>query len=460
MVYFELSRIGFNCGLDKQNCKLYPQNCIQCIKEKLNSLGLEVQSNFKISEIDSEEKRLQMYREIIWQKFWDVLNIKHIIIMSKNSGLSIIDYPITGSGIDISLLTGFIQANMTFSESGNSKPVLKNTKRYFYEFDYKDFTILLKNSRYTRACLVLEKKASESLKTTVNEFLRGFDSRYQEKIIKYERTGLFNFNGSIDFIIESFEVKLMFPMVLSHTVPPGITEKINENYIKKAIMNIANEILINKPFFFVNKVLNSVIEIVDIEPAAVLYEIYQLLEMEVIIPTKLEVAESKAKSFNENRAMNLEKNESLSSLLTNESDFQVLKQELEHLNEEEASNLMEKYVRKGKNAEDALIYQAALKEYEKALYLASGFNFEKDIGRISFLILELEKKINDMELDYAENAAEKAEKRKDYIDSIRFYKKAIKLLERGLDTVKVDPANTETKIRKLKKKISKLEARI
>jgi hypothetical protein len=249
-------------------------------------------------------------------------------------------------------------------------------------------------------------------------------------------------------------------MVLSHTIPPGITEKINENYIRKAIMNILNEILINKPFFFVNNVLNNVIEIVDIEPAIVLYEIYQLLEMEVIIPTKLEVAESKAKSFNENRAMNLEKNESLSSLLTNESDFKLLKQELEHLNQEEASNLMEKYVKKGKNAEDALLYQAALKEYEKALYLASGFNFEKDIGRISFLILELEKKINDMELDYTENAAEKAEKRKDYIDSIRYYKEAIKLLERSLDTVKVDPANTESKIRKIKKKISKLEARI
>lgn len=94
--------------------------------------------------------------------------------MSSNSGMSIIDYPITGSGIDVSLLTGFIQANITFSESGTSS---KDTtiENLFYEFDYKDFNILLIEADYVRAGLVLEKKASESLKSTLREFLKKFE---------------------------------------------------------------------------------------------------------------------------------------------------------------------------------------------------------------------------------------------------------------------------------------------
>ncbi|MEJ2249030.1 MAG: hypothetical protein P8Y70_03535 [Candidatus Lokiarchaeota archaeon] len=462
MVYFELSRLGFNCGLDKDECKRYPDECIECIKTKLSNLGFEFHSNFKINEMDSDETRLQMYREIIWQKFWDVLNIKHIVLMSKNSGLNLLDYPITGSGIDVNLLSGFIQANITFSESGNSvKHSSSHTvEESFYEFDYKDFNILLKEGDFIRICLVLENKASESLKEAVKNFIQEYEAMFHEKLINNKRTGSLDFSDTLDFIIAAFDVELVFPMVLTHTIPPRSTEIINANYIMKAILKIAREMLIDKPFFFINNVLNQVREIVNIDSAAVLYEIYQLLEMEIILPTKLEVAENKFKRFKEHRAMNLAQNEILTSKLSNDTEFSTLKQELEKMNEKEARELMIKYVKKGETAENALIFEAALKEYEKALYLATGFNFEKDIGRISFLILELEKKINEMEFDYAQDAAEKAEKQKDYINSISYYRKAVDILENTLDSVNVNTSDAESKIKKIKKKIAKLEAKV
>ena len=71
-----------------------------------------------------------------WGTGIDVLNIKHIVLIAKDSGLLVIDYPISGAGLDIELLTGFIQANITFSESGS---VQEDTLGYglnqqFYEF--------------------------------------------------------------------------------------------------------------------------------------------------------------------------------------------------------------------------------------------------------------------------------------------------------------------------------------
>ena len=117
MVYFQISPIGFDCRTDKNYCEKYPDFCKECVKAQLEKLGLNLDYNLKFSIIDSEEKRIQMFQDLIWQKFLDVLNIKYILLMAKESGLALIDYPISGAGVNTELLTGFIQANITFSES-------------------------------------------------------------------------------------------------------------------------------------------------------------------------------------------------------------------------------------------------------------------------------------------------------------------------------------------------------
>ena len=109
-------------------------------------------------------------------------------------------------------------------------------------------------------------------------------------------------------------------------------------------------------------------------------------------------------------------------------------------------------MKKAETAERALIYKEAQKEYEKALYLATGFDFKEDVGRISFLILELEKKMNDIELEYALDAGEKAEKRKDYINAINYYRQGLILLKKA----EVFNGN-ESRIKKLEKKIINLQ---
>ena len=113
------------------------------------------------------------------------------------------------------------------------------------------------------------------------------------------------------------------------------------------------------------------------------------------------------------------------------------------------------FIKKGKTAEKAKIYKEAQKEYEKALYLASGFNFERDVGKISFMILELDKRNSEMEIEYAMNAGEAAEKKKNYIDAIRHFKKVIQILEQN-----ANPGNVEGMIKKIQKRITKLQANI
>ena len=49
---------------------------MSCLKRKLKELGFEVDSNLEVFELDSYERHLQVERELIWQKFVDVLNIR------------------------------------------------------------------------------------------------------------------------------------------------------------------------------------------------------------------------------------------------------------------------------------------------------------------------------------------------------------------------------------------------
>ncbi|MFW9946007.1 MAG: hypothetical protein ACFFDX_04175 [Candidatus Odinarchaeota archaeon] len=450
MVYFQVSRVGFNCGMDKSKCNNYPDGCTECIKAQFVKFGFDVSQNIKINLIDSEEKRIQMFQNLIWQKFLDVLNIKHILLIIKNTGLPIVDYPLSGAGVDVGFLTGFIQANITFSESGKiSNDTTEHIPNHkFYELQYERFNILLKNGKFIRICLVLDQKASKSLKNLVNDFLTDYETRYRDKLEKLIKMGVLEFDDTIDFIIDTFNIKLLFPMVLTHTILPNNVESINKNYIQKAIVDFSKEILASRQVFFINNLLNKVQKIVNIDASIILYEIYQLLMSKVIIPTNIETAANKIKKFHELRATRIASNELISPIIANDNAVNELKEKATTMSEEEARKLMENFIKKAETAERALVYKEAQKEYEKALYLATGFDFKLDIGRISFMVLELDKKIKNIELNYALDAGEKAEKKKDYINAINNFKQALRIIEFY---------GNESKIKKMEKRIAGLQ---
>jgi len=458
MVYFDLRNIGFNCGHDKADCSQYPDSCIKCVQDRIRILGLEVDSNIKIIEMDSEEKRLQMYQDKIWQEFLNVLNLKHIIIMDVVSGLPIINYPVSETGIDAELLSGFIQANITFSESTSVSNRNTAMDFQFYEFQYKNFYILLKNGEYSRICLILDHKQSQSLQLTTRDFLIDFERKYRQELMNLRNHGFLDFTNLQEFIIESFNVQFLFPMIIIHTIPPDIMDSIRQNKIQEAILNLAKEYLTSKQFFFINTLLNNIKNIVNVESKLIIYEIYQLLKMKVIMPTTLESAETKVKTFQEERARKLENSQVISNIISNDDSIaalEELKVKAQYMDENEAKKCMDQFIKKGKTAEKAKIYPEAQKEYEKALFLATGFNFKTEIGKISFMILELDKIITEMEFDFSINAAENSEKKKNFIDSIRHYKRAINILEND-----IDGNSKESKIKKIQKKIEKLQTLI
>lgn len=454
MVYFQIDGIGFNCGRIKENCnKSSSSSCRECMIEKLKELGFEVTSDTKYIEVESIENRLQVERDLIWKKFLDVLNIKHIVIMDKESGLALLNYPVSAIDIEVELLSGFIQANIAFSETskGLNTGSTSMNELSFYELQYQKFNMLLKNGRFIRIILILDHKASELMKIGVSQFLQGFEKQFEDPLTTYQYSGAFNSKNMNEFIIQSFDIDFVYPMTLAHAIPPGELKKIEANKIQNAILNLIKDTLKTKSFFYINSLLYKVKKIVNLELQIILHGIYKLLENDVIEPIPLETVANNLETLKKSDEKRATKIQPISSIIISNTDMSELEEPMSRMDEPSAEIVINTLIKRGKSAEKSSTYDISLKEYNKALIIAKKFQIKDMINRVSFMVFEIEKKAKQVELDFSLEKGENAEKNKDYIDAIFQYQKALKILEGFLIY-----DNSDSKIKKLKKKILKL----
>jgi hypothetical protein len=457
MVYFRINGLGYNCGYNEDKCPKEKQSCIECIKERLNEMGFEFDSTIEIFKVDSIEKQLKLERETIWQKFLDVLNIKHILIMDKESGLTLLNYTVSGVDVDVELLSGFIQANITFSESGKSSKqnLVSSFEYHFYEFQYKSFNILLKDGNYIRICIILDHKASNKLRNHTFRFIEEFEVKYEDELKTFQNSGSIDYSSMINDIVEMFNINLTFPMTLAHSIPPYELEKVKRSIIQKAIYNLAKEMLTAKPFFFIHNMLNRIKKIVNIEDEVIIYEIHQLLERRVIAPTPIEAIVDTIESVQEAHQQKESKTSSISSIIMSKTDIDELKTRLKTMDKYSAQKLIKELIRKAKTAEKDSTYQVTLNEYNKALFIAKDFKLKDEINKISQKIFDLEHKSKNIELEFNIKKAENAEKYGDFINSINYYQKALEIIDSFKVYSIIDP-----RIKKFKKKIAKLREEI
>ncbi|TFG03923.1 MAG: hypothetical protein EU539_11800 [Promethearchaeota archaeon] len=457
MVYLVINGLGFNCGYNREDCPKKTLTCKECLLNQLKEFGFDINSNTTIYLIESKEKSAQIEHERIWKKFLDILNIKHVIIMDKHSGLALLNYPVSTVNINSELLSGFIQANITFSESEKELNFGNNShlEYPFYELQYERFNILLKNGNYVRFCFVLDQKASNNMKSSVSRFLKEFEIQFKEPLENLQKTGAFKSENMVDFIINSFNINLMFPMTLAHAIPPEVLEKINMNQVQKAIINLIQELLASKSFFYVNTLLDRLKKIVNLDAKIILYEIYQLFEKRVIEPISLEVIANHIESSEELINDKTKKIRPISSIIVGDININELKEQVREMDDSSAKKAIKNFIKKARSSEKTSTYEVARNDYNKALFIAREFKFKNEEQKISKSLFELEKQAKEVELDFILESGEKAEKNNDYINAINYFQKGIKILEGFLIYNITDP-----RIKKLKKKILKLREEI
>jgi len=244
-------------------------------------------------------------------------------------------------------------------------------------------------------------------------------------------------------------------MTLAHSIPPYELDKVKRNLVQKAIYNLAKEMLAKKPFFFINNMLIRLKRIADIEDEVILYELYQLLERNIISPTPIETIANNIESVQTADHIKMIKSSLISPIINENTDLGDLKEQLKTMGSDSARRLIREIMKKARAAAKDSKFQITLNEYNRALLIAKELNFKEEIAKISFKIFNIESKSKYIELDFNIEKAEKAEKSGDLINSINYYQHALKILD-GFKVYNV----VDTRIRKFKKKIQKLRDEI
>lgn len=114
------------------------------------------------------------HRQMIFNKYMDILNLNYFILAEKNSGLTVYEQPLAGKKLDSSLISGFLQAIRSFGiELTDADEHSQSVK-----LDYQNSKILMSDFKNSRLILLMEENPSQdfldSIKTLSNDIEEKF----------------------------------------------------------------------------------------------------------------------------------------------------------------------------------------------------------------------------------------------------------------------------------------------
>lgn len=414
MTYFKLV-LGLDCGVDKSVCQFgYPENCFNCLSKKFSDANF-LMDIMEISEQHTQEKRREMLYKHVWRKYHDISTIRHLIILTK-TGLPAFNMAIGDLPIDATLISGFIHANVSFSSEELTLIDRINPEKKFYEFEYKNFYLLLCNGKLCRICLILDKKASNNLRELLSNFTEIFEENYEAEFQEFEKTGDLDILSPVKSLVrKSFDITMTYPLTLSSQIPPNIIEDFS--IVQKAVYECAKDLLREDSYFFISHLITTTANLLGvISDEEILWNIYRMIRGNVIIWQNLEVQGQEIES----KRQETKERQHIMQNFMEVKDLEEIIFECQDMSIEEAHKKINSSMKKGEIAEKNAAYQEALFEYQMALNYAKEFNMEIEIDEISIKILEIIKLNKEVELNFAMEQANKSEKRKDYIIALKY----------------------------------------
>ncbi len=123
------------------------------------------------------EERIQKLRN----KFIDVLSLNYLMIIEKNTGLSVYDQFFTGKIFDSTLVSGFLEAIRAFGIELTGTYEQSQTVK----LEYKDSKILMSEFRNFRIILILKENPSDDFIVSVRSLCYDIDNEYGELLQKF-----------------------------------------------------------------------------------------------------------------------------------------------------------------------------------------------------------------------------------------------------------------------------------
>lgn len=210
--------------------------------------------------------------------FDDAINMEYIVVIYKESGVSLYFKSMGTEKFDPDLISGFISAVSSFGKTIELDDSLSEMK-------YGDKAVVLSDGEYIRAAVVLNKKASELIKKNLRQFVVEFEEWYA-KVLPEWRNELRKFKDAGDLVDKFFNTSIILPHIVKYTS----TDIKNLEYnVSKNILYEA-ETLLEEPgrdFFFIGKLLKKVKEETEKDLGEIFRGIKEVREKKLLIPIEL-----------------------------------------------------------------------------------------------------------------------------------------------------------------------------
>jgi len=185
------------------------------------------------------------HRQMIFNKYRDILNLNYLILADKNSGLTIYEQPFAGKNLDGTLISGFLQAIRAFGIELTDA----NEHSQSVKLDYQNSKILMSDFKNSRLILLMDENPSQNFLDSITNLLNDIEEKFGI-LLKDFHGDVTPFKGIKDLLEQHLYSSLIYPLKLE---PQNIRIKPEE----KAMINRALEIMKEKDtdYFFVSFLL-------------------------------------------------------------------------------------------------------------------------------------------------------------------------------------------------------------
>ena len=234
----------------------------------------EIRRRFSKRKKKTEVERGKLLRE--YELILEFNSLESLLVVSKESGLCIFEYPFKGSSINSNLIAGFVQAIRGFYvEIGGAGE--GEVGEIYYEMP-EPKVLTFHSGRYTYAILIAPGKLLPEVKECLRNFLDKFEEEFKEPLEK-DITNTSIYSRAKEFIKECFPQQIFAEYKVPEKLP-------KTRGIKKKILKIAKELTENKGSFNIAELLTEAARKEKIDPLKALKTLKELINQSFIQPVQ------------------------------------------------------------------------------------------------------------------------------------------------------------------------------
>lgn len=209
-------------------------------------VGISAFTSYKV--VKKVKRERAAYRQSIFNKYMDILNLDYLIIIEKNTGINIYEKIFASKSIDASLISGFLEAIRSFGLDLTGS----NQQSQTVKLEYQDSKILMSEFKNFRITLIMKESPSEDFLESIKQLSYDIDQKYRKDLERFDGE-VGKFTGISDIIEHHLPVSLIYPLQINEES----TIRLSSN--EKEIIEIAKSIMKQKRvnYFFISNLISQ-----------------------------------------------------------------------------------------------------------------------------------------------------------------------------------------------------------